>query len=92
MALALKMEHMLATGEVKTQTELARLAHVTPARITQIMRLLDLAPDIQEAILLAEPTTEHRRSSVHDELLAVASRVDWGAQRRRWNRSNCTRS
>src|SRR3712207_3152134 len=31
--------------------KVARLGHVTRARVTQIMNLLNLAPDIQEAIL-----------------------------------------
>jgi hypothetical protein len=43
---------MLARGEVKSFRELARLANVTPARITQIMSLLNLAPEVQERVLL----------------------------------------
>lgn len=37
--------------ELADYAELARLAHVYSARITQIMNLLHLAPDIQETIL-----------------------------------------
>jgi len=44
---------------VSAQT-LARLAHVSRARVTQIMDLLILAPDIQEAILFL-PRTEVSR-------------------------------
>ena len=51
MALAIKFQGMLDRGEVKDYAELARLGHVTRARVTQIMNLLMLAPDIQEAIL-----------------------------------------
>src|SRR5690606_28614948 len=51
MALAIRMDELLAEGTVADQAELARLAHVTPARITQILNLLHLAPDIQEAVL-----------------------------------------
>jgi len=36
---------------VANHADLVRLAHVSRARITQIMNLLLLAPDIQEAIL-----------------------------------------
>jgi hypothetical protein len=43
---------------------------------------------IQETILLAEPTVEYRRSSVHGDLLDVASDVDWDAQRRAWSRGH----
>jgi hypothetical protein len=51
MALALRLEKLLATGVVKDFRTLARLGHVSPARISQIMSLLHLAPDIQEALL-----------------------------------------
>ena len=39
MALAIRFEAMLASGEVSDQAELARLGHVTRARLTQIMNL-----------------------------------------------------
>jgi hypothetical protein len=80
MALAIKMERMLARGEVKTQTELARIMGVTPARVTQIMKLLDLAPDIQEHLLTRPcamgPVTE-------SQAVAAASVANWRQQRER---------
>src|SRR5437879_9065519 len=51
MALAVKFEGLIQQGVVKDYAELARLGQVSRARITQIMNLLNLAPDIQEAIL-----------------------------------------
>src|SRR2546430_4642638 len=51
MALAIRFDGLLARGEVKDYAELARLGHVTRARVTQVMNLLQLAPDIQEQIL-----------------------------------------
>ena len=39
---------------------IARLGHVTPARLSQIMGLLMLAPDIQEAILMLPKVHEGR--------------------------------
>jgi hypothetical protein len=48
LALAHHFDELLETGAVETQAELAELAKLTPARITQIMNLLDLAPDVQE--------------------------------------------
>ena len=41
-------EAMLHQGRVKTQTELARKLGTSKARLTQIMNLLKLAPEIQE--------------------------------------------
>ena len=60
MALAIRFEGLVKAGEVKDYADLARLSHVTRARMTQIMNLLLLAPDIQEAILFLPPVTRGR--------------------------------
>jgi transposase len=46
---------------VRDYAELARLGHVTRARMTQIMKLVDLAPDLQEKILFPPPLRQVRR-------------------------------
>lgn len=51
MALAIKFQDMVDRGEVRDYADIARLGYVTRARLTQIMNLLLLAPDIQEQIL-----------------------------------------
>src|SRR6185295_3410288 len=51
MALAIRFDGLLRQGKFRDYAELARLGRVTRARMTQIMKLLDLAPDIQEQIL-----------------------------------------
>lgn len=45
------------------QAELAELAKLTPTRVTQIMNLLYLAPDIQQEIFFLPPVTEGRPAS-----------------------------
>ncbi len=45
---------------MKNRAELARHAGVSRARVTQIMKLLRLAQDIQSAILALPPTTPER--------------------------------
>jgi hypothetical protein len=50
-ALALHFDQCIRAGVVADQAELAPLGHVSPARFTQIMYLLSLAPDIQEEVL-----------------------------------------
>lgn len=57
MALAIRLEGSISEGIVADQAELARRGHVTRARLTQIMNLLGLAPEIQEEILFL-PTCE----------------------------------
>src|SRR5271170_8053167 len=54
MALALRCHDLVRAGEVADYAELARLAHVTRARITQILNLLHLAPAIQEELLFLQ--------------------------------------
>src|SRR5689334_4852756 len=53
MALAIKFDDMITRGEVRDYADLARLGYVTRARMTQIMNLLHLAPDLQEGILFS---------------------------------------
>lgn len=84
MALAIQFEIMLRDGLVKDQTELAKLAHVTQPRMTQIMNLLLLAPDIQEELLFL-PRVVSGKDPVHEKMLRpIAAEVDWGRQRRMW--------
>jgi len=84
MALAIRFDGLLRRGEVKDYAELARLGHVTRARVTQIMSLLQLAPDIQEQILFL-PAVEHGRDPVKEwQVRPVAAEVDWGRQGGMW--------
>lgn len=82
MALAIRFDQLLRDGVVADQAELARLGHVTRARLTQIMNLLCLAPDIQEAVLLLPSTSRGRDSVTERELRPIASVLDWREQRR----------
>ncbi len=51
MALALRFNQQIRDGTLRDYAQIARLGHVTRARVTQVMNLLLLAPDIIEAIL-----------------------------------------
>jgi hypothetical protein len=56
------------------------------------MALLQLAPDIQEAILFLPPT-EHGRDPVTErDLRPIAAVVDWGKQRKSWGELKGTRA
>ncbi len=83
MALAIRFDELIRTGRVKNQLQLAKLGGVTRQRVTQIMNLLLLAPEIQEA-LLALPRVERGKEAVNLKgMQAVARVVDWREQRRR---------
>ena len=81
MALAIRFEQLIANGDVADYAELARLTHVSRARITQIMNLLLLAPDIQEALLFLPPVERGRDAIRLSDLQRVALELDWGRQR-----------
>src|SRR5262245_2418562 len=51
MALAHRFEKLIKQGVFDDYAAIAAAGHVTRARLSQIMSLLNLAPDIQEAIL-----------------------------------------
>lgn len=84
MALAIRCEELIRRGEVADYAELARLGHVTRARMTQIMNLLNLAPDIQEAILFLPHTTKGRDAIGERDLRPICGVADWRSQRRLW--------
>jgi len=84
MALAIHFDHLIRSGAITDQAELARLGHVTRARVTQIMNLLLLAPDIQESILTLPRTTQGRDPIRERHLRPIAAEVDWDRQRDMW--------
>ena len=85
MALALRFEELVRSGAVRDYGELARLGQVSRARITQVMNLLHLAPDLQEEILYLAPVLKGRDPIHLEDLQALTALVDWQEQRRRWN-------
>jgi hypothetical protein len=84
MALAIRFEGLLRDGVVSGYAELARLGHVTRARVTQVMNLLHLAPDIQEQILFLPRVERGRDPLVLRDLQPIAATADWRKQRRMW--------
>ena len=83
MALAIKFQDMVDRGEVRDYADLARLGYVTRARLTQIMNLLLLAPDIQEAFLDNSSAWRARSAITERDLRSVSRIVDWADQRGR---------
>jgi len=86
MALAIHFDGLIRKGAVRDYADLARLGHVTRARVTQIMNLLNLAPDTQEAILFLPRTPSDRDPVSERQVRPVAAQPDWRKQQRLWNR------
>lgn len=82
MALAIRFEGLLREKKIRDYAELARRGRVTRARITQIMKLRHLAPDIQEQILFLPPI-----KGLNDRnLRSIVRRIDWDEQRRMFHK------
>jgi hypothetical protein len=84
MALAIRLEQLLRDGVVLSQAEMARLGHVTRARLTQIMNLRQLAPDIQEEILFLAPSEQGRETLTERHVRPLLRSLLWCDQRRAW--------
>jgi hypothetical protein len=84
MALALRLDGLIRQGAIANAAEAARSGHVTRARMSQILSLLNLAPDIQEALLFLPPTERGRDPVILRDSLPIAQVVDWRKQRRLW--------
>lgn len=84
MALAIHFDRLVRDGTVADLSELARLAHVTQPRVTQIMNLNHLAPEIQEHLLFL-PLITSRPNSLHERALRpLTALTEWRSQRRKW--------
>ena len=87
--LAIRLEGMVRSGEVPDQAALARLGMVTRARMTQIMNLLNLAPNIQEHLLFPPAVAKGREKITERSLRPIVAELDWGVQRRLWQGRCC---
>jgi hypothetical protein len=86
MALAICFDGLLRSGQIASYSQLASLGHVTRARVCQIMNLLCLAPDLQEALLFLTRPVRGRDPLILADLQPLTALLDWGKQRRRWQR------
>ncbi|MDR3362462.1 MAG: hypothetical protein LBO64_06445 [Desulfovibrio sp.] len=86
MALAIHLRSLVDNGHVKDYATLADLGHVSRARITQIMDLTLLAPDIQESLLFL-PKIEKGRDTINERTLrGIVLQPLWETQRELWTR------
>lgn len=81
MALAIRFDRLIREGKVRDQSELARLAHVTQPRMTQIMNLNLLAPDVQEALLFLNACCPRRLILSERDVRSIVAAADWHEQR-----------
>jgi hypothetical protein len=79
LALAIRLQKLVDAGEATSDTVLEGIAGASRTRVSHLMALLNLSPDLQESILFlkADPPREK-------DLRAIAREVDWTKQRKLW--------
>ncbi len=86
LALAIQLDDMIRRGEAKDYADLARLGGLCRERISQVMRLTCLAPDIQVELLYLPPTPTGRYPISETAVRKVANLLPWADQRQEWTR------
>lgn len=76
---ALEWQALLESGDVRNQAEIARREGITRARVTQVMGMLRLAPEIQRQIF-SMPDAARRPAITERALRPIAQRDDHAAQ------------
>jgi hypothetical protein len=85
LALAHHFDHLIAQGIVADYAEIARLAQMSRARVTQISYLRFLAPEIQETI--ASHPRAYKKDPISEKALRQIAQVpDWDTQQRLFSR------
>ena len=86
MALAIRFHQLIRDDVVADQAELARIANVTRARLTQIMNLLNLSPTIQLNILGLPGAKQSLSKITERQLRCIVSIPEWSQQHRFWDK------
>ncbi len=84
LALAHALQRRVDSGEFADYASMARALGFTRARVTQLMDLLLLAPDIQAEILFLEVPPGEQPISERRLRDTVLKSLDWREQRKRW--------
>jgi hypothetical protein len=84
LALAIYFDDMIQQGEAKDYADLARVAGLCRERISQLMRLTYLAPDIQVELLYLPPTATGRYPVSETSMRQIANLLSWADQREQW--------
>jgi hypothetical protein len=83
LALALSFQDMIATGNARNYEDLANRTGVTTERLSQVMKLIWLAPAIQEEILWL-PGSSARYPLTENAVRSIAATWSWSEQLKLW--------
>jgi hypothetical protein len=87
LALAHKIRQGILSGEIQNQADAARKLGLTRARLSQILEMTNLAPDLQEEILFLEAIDD--REPLSERALRGVVRVTTWAEQRVSRRRDC---
>jgi len=82
---AIEWKSLLESGKVASQAEIASREGVTRARVTQVMGMLNLAPEIQEKILVM-PDAIHKSLLTERVLRPIGTITNYGNQIREFHK------
>ncbi len=86
LALAIRLDELVRHGHAANFSAVSRLGNVSRARVSQLMKLTFLAPDIQQDILFLPPVAKGRDPVTERDLRPIAAELDWTKQRALWAR------
>ena len=86
MALAIQLQDMIQRGGARDYADLARLGCLTRERMSQMMELVWLAPEIQQEIVEFPPRAATRFPISELAARRIAASLDWVEQRELWRK------
>jgi hypothetical protein len=86
MALAIQLQDMIQRGDARDYADLARLGCLTRERMSQMMELVWLAPEIQQEIVEFPPRAATRFPISELAARRIAASLDWVEQRELWRK------
>jgi hypothetical protein len=84
LALAYQIDEAIADGLFASASDAAQLLGVSRERASRLLRLLTLAPDIQEEVLFLEAIDDREPVCIKWVTDVVARELAWRDQRRVW--------
>ncbi len=84
MALAIQLQLRIEKGELTNQAAIARAGEVTRARLSQLMSLNHLAPDLQELLLFLQRVIRGADPIQMRQVISITKVSDWNEQRSLW--------
>ena len=86
LALAILFDEMIRHGEARDYADIGGLTCLCRERVSQVMRLTYLAPDIQMELLYLPPVPNGRYPVPETAVRKIANLLSWADQRREWTR------